>query len=132
METTPTPYLLFFRNSGPETHAHLSPEQRQQLMTRWNAWYDDLAAKGKALEGQPLELETRIVSGPGGERVTDGPFSEAKEAIGGFVKLLAGSLDEATEMAQRHPGLEYGLVIEVREVTASCHLGVTRRSTSAE
>ncbi len=132
METNPTPYLLFFRNSGPETHAHLSPEQRQQLMTRWNAWYDELAAEGKALEGQPLELEMRLVSGPGGERVTDGPFTETKEAIGGFVKLLAGSLEEATEIARRHPGLEYGLVIEVREMTGSCHLGVRHHSAPAQ
>lgn len=127
METNPTPtaYMLFFRNSGPETHQHLSPEQRQHLVTRWNAWYDGLAAQGKAAEGQPLELETRLVSGPGGARVIDGPFAEAKEAIGGYVKLLVGSLAEATEIAQRHPGLAYGLIIEVRQMTNSCHLGVT-------
>lgn len=127
METTPSPspYLLFFRNSGPETHQHLSAGQRQQLVTRWNAWYDQLAAEGKAVEGQPLELETRLVSGAGGTRVTDGPFAEAKEAIGGYVKLMVSGLEEATEIARRHPGLEYGLVIEVRAMTASCHLGVT-------
>lgn len=122
---TPTPYLLFFRNSGPETHQHLSPEQRQQLMTRWNAWYDELAAQGKAVEGQPLELETRIVSGSGGTRIVDGPFAEGKEAIGGYVKLLVSGLDEATEIARRHPGLPYGLVIELRQMTDHCHLGVT-------
>lgn len=129
METTPTatraPYLLFFRNSGPETHQHLSPQQRQQLMTRWNAWYDGLAAEGKAVEGQPLELETRLVSGPGGARVVDGPFAEAKEAIGGYVKLMVSGLDEATEIARRHPGLAYGLIIEVRQMADNCHLGVT-------
>ncbi|MDQ2659004.1 MAG: YciI family protein, partial [Verrucomicrobiota bacterium] len=90
-----------------------------------------LAAEGKALEGQPLELETRIVAGSNGERVTDGPFAEAKEAIGGYVKLLVGSLEEATQIAQRHPGLEHGLVIEVRELTASCHLGVEHHSAAA-
>jgi len=118
-------YLLFFRNSGPETHQHLSPEQRQQLMVRWNAWYDGLAAQGKAVEGQPLDLETRLVSGSGGSRVVDGPFAEAKEAIGGYVKLLVSGLDEATAIAQQHPGLEFGLIIEVRSMTPSCHLGVT-------
>lgn len=134
METnpTPTPYLLFFRNSGPETHQHLSPEQRQQLVIRWNAWYDGLAAQGKAVEGQPLELETRIVSGPGGSRVVDGPFAEAKEAIGGYVKLMVGSLDEATEIARRHPGLAYGLIIEVRQMTDNCHLGVTASPSSSK
>jgi hypothetical protein len=123
METHP--YLLFFRNSGPETHAHLSPDERQQLMLRWNAWYDGLAAQGKAVEGQPLELETRIVSGAGGSRVVDGPFAEAKEAIGGYVKLLVSGLEEATAIARRHPGLPYGLIIEIRQLTDTCHLGVT-------
>jgi hypothetical protein len=126
MKTEPAsaPYLLLFRNTGPETHAHLSAEQRQQLVTRWNAWYDNLAATGKAVEGQPLELESRLVSGPGGSRVVDGPFAEAKEAVGGYVKLMVSGLEEATEIARRHPGLDYGLVIEVRSLTAVCHLGV--------
>lgn len=125
----PSPYLLLFRNSGPETHAHLSPEQRQKLVTHWNMWYDQLVAQGKAIEGQPLELATRTVSGPAGARVVDGPFSEAKEAVGGYVKLLAVNLDEATAIAQRHPGLEYGLIIEVRAMQATCHLGVTSGTT---
>jgi hypothetical protein len=127
METNTAPYILFFRNSGPENHAHLSAEERQQLLTRWNAWYDDLAAAGKALDGTPLELETRIVAGPRGERVVDGPFAEAKEAIGGYVMLAVADLDEATAIAQRHPGLPYGLVIEVRRLAECCHLGVKVR-----
>src|SRR2546423_2284964 len=79
------PFMLLFRNTGPETHAHLSAEQRQQLVTRWNAWFDGLVAAGKATEGQPLEMETRVVSGAAGARLTDGPFAEAKEAVGGYV-----------------------------------------------
>jgi hypothetical protein len=117
------PYMLFFRNAGPENHAHLSPNERQQLVTRWNAWFEGLVAEGKATEGQPLELETRIVAGPGG-RITDGPFPESKEAIAGYVRLMVSGLAEATEIAQRHPGLAYGLKIEVRQMTAHCHLGV--------
>ena len=122
METQP--YMLLFRNTGPETHQHLSAEQRQQLVSRWNAWFEGLLKQGKATEGQPLELETRIVSGAGGSRIVDGPFPETKEAIGGYVKLLVSGLEEATEIAQRHPGLAYGLVIEVRQLTGDCHLGV--------
>ncbi|MBA3544353.1 MAG: hypothetical protein H0T83_07940 [Chthoniobacterales bacterium] len=127
METNATPYILFFRNSGPENHAHLSAEERQRLVTRWNSWYDDLAAEGKALDGTPLELETRIVAGPRGERVVDGPFAEAKEAIGGYVMLAVADLEEATAIAQRHPRLAYGLIIEVRRLAECCHLGVKVR-----
>lgn len=132
--SAPAPFMLFFRNSGPETHQHLSPEQRQQLVMRWTAWYDALAAQGKAVEGNPLEPETRVVSGTGGARVVDGPFAEAKEAIGGYVKIMASSFEEATEIAQRHPGLPYGLIIEVRQMTINCHLGVSgsfKHSTTA-
>jgi len=134
MDPNPTanPYLLLFRNSGPETHQHLSAEERQRLITRWNAWFDGLMAEGKAIEGQPLELQSRIVSGPAGARVTDGPFAETKEAVGGYVKLMVSGLDEATEIAQRHPGLEYGLVIEVRPMTRHCHLGVNVATRTAQ
>ena len=133
METdaTPSPYMLFFRNTGPETHQHLSPEERQELVTRWNAWFEGLLDQGKAVEGQPLEKETRVVSGPGGARVVDGPFAEAKEAIGGYVKLMVSGLDEATAIATRHPGLAYGLVIEIRPMTPDCHLGVVTRSVTS-
>jgi hypothetical protein len=123
--------MLLFRNTGPENHRHLSPEQRQQLVTRWNAWFEGLVAQGKAVEGQPLELATRIVAGPGGSRITDGPFPESKEAIGGYVKLMVGSLEEATEIARQHPGLAHGMRIEVREMTPHCHLGVTTLSGNA-
>lgn len=124
MKTDKTPYMLLFRNTGPENHSHLSSEQRQQLVSHWNAWFDGLVAQGKAVEGQPLEMETRVVSGPGGTRVTDGPFPEAKEAVGGYVKLMVDGLAEATEIARRHPGLAYGLIVEIREMTPHCHLGV--------
>ena len=134
MENRPSSsaFLLLFRNTGPENYQHLSPDQRQQVVTRWNAWFEGLVAQSKAVEGQPLEMHTRLVAGAGGARVTDGPFAEAKEAIGGYVKLVVSGLDEATAIAQRHPGLDYGLVIEVREMTPDCHLGVNTKPTTGQ
>ena len=124
--------MLLFRNTGPEIYRHLSADQRQQLITRWNDWFEGLLAQGKALEGQPLEPETRVVSGPGGARVTDGPFPEAKEAIGGYVTVMVSGWDEAVEIAKRHPALEHGLIVEVRAMTPDCHLGVTTRGRGAQ
>lgn len=129
------PYLLLFRNSGAENYRDLSADNRQRVVEKWNAWFEGLVAQGKALEGQPLGDETRVVSGPGGSRVTDGPFSEAKEVVGGFVRLLVANREEATAIAQRHPGLEHGLIIEVRPLSPDCHLGVntgTKDSASGE
>lgn len=123
--------MLFFRNAGPEVFQHLSPDQRQQMVARWNAWFEGLLREGKAVEGQPLEPQTRIVSGPGGARIIDGPFPEAKEAIAGYVKLMVSGLEEATAIAKDHPALECGLVIEVREMTPDCHLGVVTRPTTS-
>ncbi len=135
MSTSPapesTPFMLIFRNTGAETYRHLSPGQQQELVGRWNAWFETLVNQGKATIGQPLEDATRIVAGPGGSRIVDGPFPEAKEAVGGFVTLQVSGLAEATAIAQRHPGLEYGMIIEVREMTAHCHLGVNTKTVSA-
>lgn len=120
MATEPTPaaspFMLLFRNAGPEAHQHLSPAERQQLMQQWNDWYDALAARGKVQHGRPLALHGRVVSGPRGERVTDGPFAETKEVVGGYFFLNAADLDEATEIAKQCPGLPIGLTVEVRPV----------------
>jgi hypothetical protein len=125
--------MLLFRNTGPHIFQPLSADQRQELITNWNTWFEGLLADGKAIEGQPLELETRIVSGPAGARITDGPYPEAKEAVGGYVMLTVDTLEEATAIAQRHPALAYGMFIEVRQLTPNCHeLGVTTRPRVAQ
>lgn len=120
MATSPTPptapFLLLFRNAGPETHAHLSPEQRVQLTKRWNDWYDSLSAQGKVQHGRPLGLGGRVVAGPNGERVTDGPYAETKEVVGGYFFLTVADIDEATAIAKQCPGLPLGLTVEVRPV----------------
>lgn len=112
------PFLLLFRNAGPDPHARLTADQRQDMAQQWNDWYDRLARAGKVQHGQPLELTGRVVSGERGQVVTDGPFAEAKEAVGGYFLLTVASLDEATEIARQCPGLPLGLTVEVRPVAA--------------
>lgn len=109
--------MLLFRNAGLEAHAHLTPDGRALLARQWNEWYDGLAARRKVSHGQPLGLEGRVVAGAGG-RVTDGPFAEAKEVVGGYFMLTVESLDEATEIAKQCPGLPHGLTVEVRPLAA--------------
>jgi hypothetical protein len=108
--------MLLFRNAGPDVHQHLSAAQRAQLTKRWNDWYEGLAAQGKVQHARPLALEGRVVSGASGERVTDGPFAEAKEVVGGYFFLTVADIDEATEIAKGCPGLPLGLTVEVRPV----------------
>ena len=120
MATTPaapaSPFLLLFRNAGPDTHQHLSAEQRAQLTRQWNEWYDGLAATGKVQHGRPLALGGRVVSGARGERVVDGPYAETKEVVGGYFFLNVADLEEATAIAKKCPGLPLGLTVEVRPV----------------
>ena len=112
------PFMLLFRNAGPETHAHLSLEEKKALTKKWNDWFEKLAAQGKVQHGHPLALKGRVVSGAHGERVTDGPFAETKEVIGGYFFLTVADIDEATAIAKQCPGLPLGLVVEVRPVAA--------------
>jgi|SRR5687768_7621576 len=112
----PSSFLLLFRNAGPETHEHLSPSEREDMTKQWNAWYAGLAAEGKVQHGRPLGLNGRVVSGPRGQLVTDGPYAETKEVVGGYFFLTVADLDEATQIAKMCPGLPLGLTVEVRPV----------------
>lgn len=112
------PFLLLFRGAGPESHQHLTPAEREAMTRRWNEWFDRLASQGKVQHGHPLELGGRVVSGRKGEIVTDGPYAEAKEAVGGYFWLSVADLDEATAIARQCPGLELGITVEVRPVAA--------------
>lgn len=112
-------HLLLFRDS-PGRYQAMSPQERQDLLERWNSWHDRLVAAGKLQQGHPLEPEGRVVTGPLGDRVIDGPFAESKESVGGFFLLTVADIDEATAIARECPGLEYGLSVEVRPVGECC------------
>lgn len=113
-----SPFMLLFRNAGPESHAHLTADEKTAMAKQWNDWVERLIAQGKLQHGQPLGLGGRVVSGPRGERVTDGPYAEATEAVGGYLFLTVADLNEATAIAKQCPGLAIGLTVEVRPVLA--------------
>lgn len=117
-ETTPPDYLLIFR--GTHWDKRLSPEEMQNVMRRWNHWYDDLQRRGKIKGANPLENEGVIVSGPRGRAVVDGPFAESKEAVAGYFLVSVASQAEAVAIAQAFPQLEYGMTVEVRPVADLC------------
>lgn len=118
MSTPKSDYMLLFR--GTNWDKELSPEQRQQVVVDWYAWFERLKREGKCIGGHPLEGEGKLVSGKKGRTVADGPFAESKEAIGGYFYIQVSSEGEAIEIAQECPGLEYGAVVEVRPVADMC------------
>ncbi|MBC8096202.1 MAG: hypothetical protein H7Y43_10345, partial [Akkermansiaceae bacterium] len=96
-------------------------EQMQQVADKWMAWFNGLKNEGTAIAGNPLEPQGKIVSGKN-RVVSDGPFAESKETIGGYFLLKVNTLDEAVTIAQQCPGLPYGIRVEVRPVAAECPL----------
>ncbi|MBI4907418.1 MAG: transcription initiation protein [Acidobacteria bacterium] len=95
----------------------LSPEQIQAMILRYKDWAGGLAAAGKLAGGDKLQDMTGRVlkSNAGSVHVTDGPYVESKEVIGGYFVLDAASYDEAVELSRGCPHLEFGAV-EIREV----------------
>jgi hypothetical protein len=84
-------------------------------------WLDDLQARGRWVIGDQLSppRRARSVRVRDGEAiVTDGPFAETKEAVGGFDVIECDSLEEAVEIASRHPVAQIG-TIEVRPLWGS-------------
>ena len=112
-------YMLLFR--GNDWTKSLSPEEKQKVTDQWMAWFRRLTDQGKATAGNPLEPEGKIVSGKN-RVVSDGPFAESKEAIGGYFLLDVASFDDALAIARECPGLPYGVQVEVRPVAAECPL----------
>ena len=124
---TKTPqYMLLFR--GNDWHKGLSPEEMQKVAGQWMAWFERLTAQGKVLAGNPLEGEGKLVSGKNGRVVSDGPFAESKEAIGGYFLLQVDNFDEAVAVAQQCPGLAYGAKVEVRPVAENCPMAEQARA----
>ena len=110
-------YLIIFR--GTDWYQGLSPEQMQQVADNWMAWFNRLKDEGKCAGGNPLEREGKIVSGKN-KVVSDGPFAESKETIGGYFLLTVPSMDEAVAIAQQCPGLPFGVRVEVRPIAPQC------------
>jgi len=111
--------MLIFR--GTDWYKGLSPEEMQQVSDKWMTWFKGLTDQGKAIAGNPLEKEGKIVSGKN-RVVSDGPFAESKETIGGYFLLKVGSMDEAVAIAKECPGLAYGIRVEVRAIAGECPL----------
>ena len=96
--------------------AQASPEQMQQHLQNWIDWFNELRADARLKDtGNSLELGGKLVSGKE-KLVSDGPFVEAKDIIGGYILVEATDLNHATELAKGCPILSVGGSVEVRAV----------------
>ena len=108
-------FLLIFRreNTGPESP--MSPEQLQAMMKPWMDWIGSIAAQNKLVTaGNRLQAEGSVIKP--GNIVTNGPYVEIKESVGGYTIIKAATLAEATEISKGCPILFVGGSVEVREI----------------
>ena len=84
------------------------------MSAQFTVWFERLSNEGKIENGHRLAQEGKIVVSR--NTVTDGPFAESKEAIGGYWFIRADSLEEAVEIAKGNPCLDYGATVEVRPI----------------
>jgi hypothetical protein len=106
-------YLLLLYNE-PDAWSHLSPEEMQKATQKYAAF----RTKATTLDGKRLTPDFgRVIRSNGGKpHTTDGPYSETKEVLGGLYVVEAASYDEAVQIANTNPHLDYGGTIEVREI----------------
>lgn len=116
-ENTSSEFLLLIRNQ--QWDKDLSPDEIQQSLDKFMAWFNDYKVQGKIKDARPLQMGGKIVSGKDG-KVADGPFAESKEEVGGFFLLDVPTIEEAVEIARQCPTLGHDCTIEVRHVALEC------------
>lgn len=108
-------FLFLFRRDINSDAMQLSPEQMQAITKPWQDWMGSLTGRGKlASRGNRLASEGRVIKPD--NVVTNGPYVELKEAIGGYVTVHADDIEEATELAKGCPILTVGGTVEVRPI----------------
>ena len=110
-------YMLLIYDDE-QTWANLSEAERGQIFQAYGAYTEDMRQKGAFVAGdalQPTSTATTVRERNGDRLVTDGPFAEAKEQLGGYYVIEVDSLDDALDWAARIPSAKLGS-IEVRPV----------------
>ena len=108
-------FLLLFRG-GDAMRGNRSPEYMQAHMQKWMQWMESLKDQEKLLGAQPLMVTGKTISSSK-KVVSDGPFMEGKEMVGGYLLCRANDYNEAIEISKGCPILELGDGnVEIREI----------------
>jgi hypothetical protein len=106
--------FMFIFHGGMDSRT--SPEQMQANMAKWMAWIDKLNKNNQYVAGEPLLPGGKLVGGKDGKTVTDGPYTEGKEVVGGFFIVNAKDINEAVAISRDYPDFGNGGTIQVRQV----------------
>ncbi|MES2796626.1 MAG: YciI family protein [Bacteroidota bacterium] len=105
-------FMLIFHGGMPQDG---TPAQMQENMGKWMAWVDKLAKADKYDSGEPLFPGGKLISGSN-KTVTDGPFTEGKEVVGGYFIVKAADMAEVIEICNDYPDYDLGGSVQIRQV----------------
>ena len=110
--------FMLLLHDNPGAWPNVTPEEMQKIIGEYIGWSEKLAKEGKIEGGRKLKDEGGKVVRAAGKsfNVTDGPYTETKEVIGGYYLIKAKDYAEAVEIVKTCPHLKYGPKIEIREV----------------
>jgi len=106
-------FMMIFR-SEPKAWDELSPEQMQANTKKWQDWIGGIAAQEKFVSTNRLGYTGKTIKS--NNVITDGPYTEIKEIVGGYMIVKTKDLNEAVEMAKGCPTLDIGGHVEVRDI----------------
>lgn len=107
-------FMMLF-HSEPNPDFNPTPEQIQEEVEAWQEWMGSISAQGKLKNpGEALGFEGKIMHADG--TITDGPYAEVKEIIGGFMIVSTDSIEDAIKLAEGCPALQNGGKVEVRDI----------------
>jgi hypothetical protein len=117
MNTAPStsPFLIILHQPAG---APPPPAELKKIMARFQTWMDGLRARHTVLSSNGLGPTGVVMRGPGGLSMTDGPYPEGKEVVGGYVLLETETMEQAVAAGRGCPGLDYNMAVEVRPVMA--------------
>jgi hypothetical protein len=101
---------------GGKSDKSFSPTEYGEVIQKYLNWVQSLRNSGHYEAGEPLEEQGKTLVGKNGSVVTDGPFAESKEAVGGYFIIKARDLAEAAEIAKGCPIFDNGGNVEVRKI----------------
>ena len=105
--------MLFHSEPNPDFNP--TPEEIQTELKAWHDWMGSIAAQGKLKNpGEALGFEGKIMHSDG--TITDGPYAEVKEIVGGFMIISTDSIEDAIKLAEGCPALQNGGKVEVRDI----------------
>ena len=109
-------YMLLLHDHG-SVLPDMSPDEIQKVIQRYIAWRQRIQQSGRQISGHKLaDRQGRVLRGRvGAPRVTDGPYAEAREVVGGLFIVEAQNYDEVVALSQDCPHLEFG-TIEIRQI----------------